>query len=526
MTDVRPKIAELPPLVTKLGDRAWTATPDTVGRRLSNGQWTAPPHLRLLCWMLYLLSTGYLRRLTASFPPGHGKSECSDVWFPIWNLEHRPADRMMMATYESTFAEEWGKKVRQIIADNQDAVSIRLRDDSQAANRWRTKEGGGLWTLGAGGAVTGRRARTFVIDDIHKNYADAHSERSRSDVINWYRSTARTRLLPGGVIGMIGTRWHPEDLIGTVNESMPGLWVNLVMPAVAEQDETLEEVLTPRFVRRCQRDGVALPPWSRRQGEPLWPWLVAPKPGTPGIPWFGTEELSEVRAELGPYIWNGMYQQHPAPLDGELFKREQWRRVDVAPAGSLTLVRRWDLAATEGGGDYTAGVLMGRHFDGRLFVLDARRARLEGVGVERLIYETAVEDRENYGRVRIRLEQEPGSAGKTLAQHYVRNVLAGFEVSAEGSSGDKVLRSVPFASQQQAGNVYLVRRMGLDGYVTTPQWHEWYVDEHSQFPSGKNDDAVDASSNAYNDLVSLMTTRRRARAKTMAARQVIPMKYG
>jgi phage terminase large subunit-like protein len=62
--------------------------------------------------------------------------------------------------------------------------------------------------------------------------------------------------------------------------------------------------------------------------------------------------------------------------------------------------------------------------------------------------------------------------------------------------------------------------------LTTPQWHEWYVDEHSQFPSGKNDDAVDASSNAYNDLVSLMTTRRRARAKTMAARQVIPMKYG
>ena len=122
---------------------------------------------------------GYLRRLTVSFPPGHGKSETTNVWFPTWDLEHRKDDRLILATYEGTFAEEWGKKVRSVIEENTELLTVRFKGDSQAANRWRTRDGGGMWTVGAGGAITGRRARLFLIDDAIKGWAEANSPLDR-----------------------------------------------------------------------------------------------------------------------------------------------------------------------------------------------------------------------------------------------------------------------------------------------------------------------------------------------------------
>lgn len=498
-------------------DLAWRATPDTFGRRLSSGTWTAPKHVRLLCWVLYLSSIGYSKRTAVSMPPGHGKSEATDVWFPAWDLEVRPDDRIILASYGQELAEEWGKKVRMVLTDAQDQVSVRLRQDSQASNRWRTEAGGGMWAVGAGGSITGRRARLFVIDDPFKGFDDSHSPRQRQGVWDWYRSVARTRLLPGASIVIVQTRWHEEDLIGKVTEQ--GNWTHVRMPALAEEDETIETVLGPEFVARCRRDGIWLPEWNRKQGEPLWPWMVEPCEAVPdGVPWFSKEELEETRQEVGEYIWSSLYQQHPVALDGELFKRHSWNRVDEAPAG-LQLVRRWDMAATEGGGDWTAGCLMGRSKDGRTYVLDVRRARFGPSGVEKFIRQTADEDREKYGsKLLIKIEQEGGSAGKNVAQHYVANVLAGFNVVFEGSSGDKTVRALPLAAQQEAGNVFLVRRMTAEGPVT-PTWFDDFIEEAAAFPNGRNDDMVDVASLAFTDLTAM--PRSRARVSSVAGKRIV-----
>ena len=178
------------------------------------------------------------------------------------------------------------------------------------------------------------------------------------------------------------------------------------------------------------------------------------------------------------------------------------------------------MAATEGAGDYTAGVLMGRAPDGRVYVADAVRGRLDGIGVERLVVQTAEADKERYGRVSIRLEQEPGSAGKALAEHYVRNVLPGYDVSYEPSSGDKTVRAIPFASQQQAGNVFLVRRHAERVGFVAPSWWEWFIDEHAAFPAGRNDDTVDAACLAYADLIALQRRRSKARTRSAARRSL------
>lgn len=496
------------------------ATPDTFGRKLSGGQLMAPPHIRLMGWMLYLAGIGYVKRLTEAIPPGHAKSTVGSQWFPAWNLECRPTDRQILASYEATLAEEHGKAVRDLLTEQgpEYGLAVRLKDDSQAANRWRTTMGGGMWTAGAGGPISGRRASKFIIDDPFKGFEDSHSPTQREKVWNWYRSVARTRLFPGAVIIIIQTRWNEEDLIGHVSE-IP-TFVHLRLPAVAEEDETIETVLGPDFVARCRRDNIWLPDWRRKAGEPLWPWLIPPRPGFDGVPWFDSDELADVRREVGEWVWATLYQQRPATIEGDVFKRESWAKADAAPA-NLQLIRRWDMAATEktagADPDWTAGVLMGRAQNGRTYILDVRRRRLDPAGVEKFIRDTWLEDIERYPKLQTIIEKEPGSAGKTVAAHWLANVMPGANLRFIGSTGDKSTRALPLAAQQGAGNVYLVRRQTKEGPVI-PGWWDEFIEEAAGFPFAPHDDMVDAASAAFSDLIG--TRRLRTRTSSPAGRRI------
>jgi len=446
--------------------------------------------------------------------PTHNSTTCSH-WFPLWQLEHWPDRRLILAQYEATLAEEWGKAVRATINDHPDELRVRLRQDSQAANRWRTEEGGGMWTAGTNGAITGRRASTLLIDDPLKNFQEAHSPTIREAVWRFYTSTGRTRLLPGGSVVVVMTRWHEDDLIGRIaaTDEDRDQWVFVRLPAIAECDETIVDVIGARAVRRLTDLGLPVPSWHRAEGEPLWPEL------TPGVPWYDLDELNDVRAEVGEYVWTGLYQQRPSALEGELFRRDAWAKVPAAPA-NLDVVRRWDFAATEKKqSDYTVGVLMGRSKvkgDRRVYVLDVRRDRIGPAGVERLVRATAEDDREAHGSVPIRIEREPGSSGVHVENHYVTDVLAGFDVAFVPASGDKVVRAMPLSAQQTVGNVALVSN--ADG--SAPGWWQPYIDELAAFPNGNHDDQVDASSGAYADLLARRKIQRRARVSSVAGRSM------
>lgn len=499
-----------------LADRAWLATPDTFGRRLSEGALSAPPHIRLLGWMLYLVGIGYQRRLTIAMPPGHAKTTIASNWFPAWDLENRPRHKIILAQYEATLAEEQGKATRDLISENQHLLTVRLKQDSQAANRWRTTWDGGMWTAGSGGAISGRRSNIFIVDDPFKGMKDSHSPTQREDVWNWYRGVVRTRLFPGSAIVVIQTRWNSEDLIGHL-ESIPG-FVHLRLPAVAEEDETIETVLGPNFVARCRRDGIWLPDWHRPAGAALWPWLIEPGDGQPGTPWFNLDELNEIRQEVGEWVWATLYQQRPQTLEGELFKSEDWQKVDAAPA-ALEMVRRWDLAASEGPeADFTAGVLMGRARSGKIYILDVKHARLRPAGIEQLVRATAEDDRDRYGgKLLTKIEMEPGSSGLIVENHYVTNVLPGFNVKFERSTGQKAVRAFPFAAQQSVGNVHLVRQQTPQGPRPAPWW-DAFIEEAAGFPFAPHDDQVDAASAAFADLIT--PRKKRVRTQSSAGRRV------
>jgi predicted phage terminase large subunit-like protein len=501
-------------LPTEYTDRLWRVMPDSLALRLSKGTWQTAPHLALISYLVYLCArVGLMRRLLLNMPPGHGKTQLVLEWTPVWLLEHDPAARIIAITYGADLAEESGKNVRRLIDENADELAVRLRPDSQAANRWRTLNNGGMWTAGIDGAITGRRAKGLLIDDPHKNFEDAHSARSRERVWNFYRSTARNRLLPRGWIACVHTRWHESDLTGLLleHQSLGGLpWVHVKFPAIAEEDETIETVLGERTCTMLRAHGVPLPEWHRPEGRALWPTMEI---DGETVPWYDEAELDELRID------SGLYLQRPSSPTGSYFPVDAWQYADAVP-GRCRFTRFWDLAATEGGGDQTVGALLAYDDEERtVYVVDIEAARLSSSGVKKLVRLTAERDRHTYGRkVRQVIEQEGGASGTGFAEDYVTDVLAGFTVETKGTTGDKEINAMPLASQQQISNVYLVRRESHEdqGRYEMPDWWGPFIEQCRAFPNGSHDDQVDAASHAFQDLIAGRKKRKKAGMRTTA----------
>lgn len=414
------------------------------------------PHHRAIAHKLEAVERGEVKRLIISMPPRHGKSQLASKYFPAWYLGRNPDKFIIGASYSKELAIDMGQAVRDLSRDEVHAAVFPgggLRNDTTARSRFMTRQGGVYYGTGIGGAITGKGAHLLLIDDPVKSQAEADSAAKRKAIKTWYASDAYTRLMPGGAIVVIQTRWHEDDLAGwLLREHQAEGWDVLSLPAINEL------------------------------GEALWPEA------------FPLETLMRIKAALtaeqGARAWDALYMQSPRPLEGAMFKRPWFNIVDAAPAG-LSLVRYWDKAGTDGGGARTAGVLIGRTAEGFYTVLDVVKGQWSAHEREKVIKQTAELDTERYGKgaVTVWIEQEPGSGGKESAENTIRN-LDGFTVHAERVTGDKVTRAEPFAAQAEAGNVRLLRGA----------WNAEYLDELTAFPLGTFKDQVDASSGAYNKL--------------------------
>lgn len=187
------------------------------------------------------------------------------------------------------------------------------------------------------------------------------------------------------------------------------------------------------------------------------------------------------------------------PAAGLMFKRVQVTMVETIPDDVIRWVRGWDLAATEkdenGEAAYTAGVLMGKRRCGRYIIADVVNQQLSAEKVRKLIKMTAQADKAAYRKVKQRLPQDPGQAGKDQAQNFIK-MLAGFSVAVERESGDKITRAEPFSAQWQAGNVDIL----------IGPWNEMYFNQLEGFPDGKWKDMVDGSSSAFAELEKANTS--------------------
>jgi len=228
-------------------------------------------------------------------PPRHGKSEEVTINFPSWYLGRNPDKEVITASYSAELALDFGSKARNLV-DSQEYQNIfpqvRLRPDEKSKAKWKTGQGGSYTAVGIGGAVTGRGADVLNIDDPLKNREEANSEVIRNKQWEWFTSTAYTRLEPNGVVVLILTRWHLDDLAGRIliNPELAKVTKVICLPAIALEDEKY-----------------------RKKGEALW----ADK--------YDLTALEQIKNTIGVYDWSALYQQNPVLTENQEFKQDWFK---------------------------------------------------------------------------------------------------------------------------------------------------------------------------------------------------------
>jgi predicted phage terminase large subunit-like protein len=415
-------------------------------------------HHRLLVRELTWVAETPGARCIIEMPPGSAKTTYATILFPTWFMA-RGDQRVIVAAHTGELAEQFSAAQHKVIRAHSDVLGYDLA--TEAVGHWQATNGSRVWTTGVGGNVTGQRGDLAVIDDPVKSAAVADSPVEREKAWKWFDRDLRTRIKPSGRIVLVMTRWHEDDLAGRLLEREPKAWRLLCLPALAEQDD----------------------PLGRAPGEPLW---------ADDDYGFGAQLLAERerRASGGEArAWYALYQQKPYPESGAFFEPDRIAVVDTVPSGAD--VRAWDLAATAQGGDATVGLKLRRTMAGdvpKFCVLDVKRLRGSPEQVEAAILRTA---RDDGGGVPVRLPQDPGQAGKMQVQ-YLTARLVGFRVKSDWPTGSKETRAAPVASQVNAGNVTMLRGA----------WNSAFAAELRAFPAGREDDQVDALSDAFGELAT------------------------
>jgi predicted phage terminase large subunit-like protein len=380
----------------------------------------------------------------------------------------------MLASYEANFAASWGRKVRNTIEEHGNRFfRIQIDPSSSAADTWAIEgRRGGMVTAGVGGALTGKGADLLIIDDPVKNMKEAQSETVRRNQWEWYKSTFRTRLEPGGIVLLIGTRWHEDDLLGRVIEEM-------------EEDPYADKFLIVRLPALAEEPSEDYPEpdaLGRKPGEALFPER------------YPADALEPHKSNA--YTWGALYQQRPAPEEGGVFEKD-WFEVVPYPALKMKkVVRRWDAAATDPKAgedpDYCVGLKLGLGEDGNYYILDIVRERMSPGKLDRLFRSTCRVD--GY-TVRQRMEQEPGSAGKIAIWHLARGPFRGYAFRGVRNTGPKPTRADTVSSAAEHGMIKVVKA----------RWNKDFFYEVTRYPNAAHDDQVDALGGAFEDLTKRST---------------------
>lgn len=406
-------------------------------------------------------------RLAVFMPPQEGKSTLCSKWTPLWVLVCvNPDLRIIDISYAAEHARFWGGEVKNALeAHNGDEgtvdLELRLRPDSRSAGRWHiNKHRGGIYCAGVNGAITGKPGDGILVDDPIKGMKEAQSETVRKNTMSVYRGSIVPRCAPKTWILWVQTLWHEDEPIAQITANEAGRWRIVRIPAICDSPDD---------------------PLGRRIGEPM----VSAR---------GDRDWDVTRKAVGEYVFAAEYQQHPAPVQGGLFKRIWWRYWTRTPgfdaAGErLSLAGRtvaladcWrfitgDLAAsTKTSADWTVASAWALTPFGDLVLLDRTRGR---VGEEEH-FDLFRPLAQRWQVDTIFLEKSQHST--TLV---VEATKSGLHVTPLDADADKFTRALPASKWASNGNLWLpAGALWLDG-------PDGWVTEHANFPNGSHDDQVD-----------------------------------
>jgi len=404
-------------------------------------------HHKLLIKYLEAVCNGEIERLMVWMPPGSAKSTYASVLFPPYFMGRHPQTPILGVSNTTDLAERFSRRARNLVSHPafKQIFGFGCSEDTKSAGSWENEKGGEFFAAGIGSAIAGRRAGLGLIDDPVKSREEADSQRVRDKQWDWYLNDFLTRLLPNAPQIVIQTRWHEDDLSGRILEREASRWAVLKLPMLA----------------------VAGDPLGRPVGQRLWP------------EWFTHDMVST--AQMDARAFNALYQQDPAPDDGEYFKRDMFNEFVQAPAG-MHYYGASDYAVTEGGGDFTEHGIFGLDFNGDLYVMDWwREQAASNVWIEKQC--------DLIARYRPLIWfGESGPIKKAIEPFLKRRMIerqTPCRIEWLPSIADKVVRARSFQARASMGNVYL------------PKSAPWLPDlllQLMRFPAGKYDDGVDVCS--------------------------------
>lgn len=384
-----------------------------------------------------------------TMPPRHGKSETATVKFPSWYLGRNPSHRVILASYSASLAWGFSRRVRNDFGTYApDIFGIDVSTDMKAKNAWDLKGyKGGVVADGVEGSLTGKGAELLIIDDPHKDAAEAASPVMRAKVYEWYKNVARIRLHPGGRIVIIQTRWHEADLIGSILHDSSKGWYIINLPALAEDEDYL----------------------GRAPGQALWPER------------YDEDALKAIRKDIGSYAFASLFQQRPAPPEGALVKKSHLRYYTDMPERFDKLIQCWDLAVeAKDTSSFVVGQVWGKIGPHR-YLLDQFRARADIIGSM-----SAIRNMRRKWPLARTTYIEKKANGAPVIQILQKEL-------------DSIAPFDPLGSKEQRLNACLPLFEGGNIFFPDPSVAIWVNDlvyELVTFPHGVNDDQVDCLSMA------------------------------
>ena len=410
------------------------------------------PHHKRLAKIFEEIAEGKKKRVIVNIAPRHGKSEMISYLAPAWFLGKYPHKKIIMSSHTADLAVNFGRRVRNLVGSEQykDVFpQVELQADSKSASRWGTNFNGEYFAIGVGGALAGRGADLFIIDDPH---SEQEAKTGRPDVFlpawEWFQSGPLQRLMPGGAIIIVMTRWSKLDLTGQILNQM----------AREEDVDPWEVVEFPAILNE----------------KPLW-----------GDFW-SIEELMGKKAGMDPRYWQAQYMQNPVSEEGALIKREWWQiwEKDDPPSCEFTIMSLDAAQEASNRSDYNALTTWGVFFNEEsnnfnIILLNSIKKRMEFPELKRLVLEEYKEWEPDAFVV------EKKSNGAALYQEFRR-------------MGIPVGEFTPGKGQDKISRVNAVSDLFSSGIVWAPdrRWAKEVMEECNDFPSGTNDDLVDSTTQA------------------------------
>ncbi len=441
-------------------------------------------HIGAICEHLQAMTEGQLFRLIINMPPRSMKSLLASVMWFVWTWTVDPSSRWLTGSYAAGLAIRDAVKSRDLINSNwfrrEYSGLFTFAADQNVKNNYKNNCGGQRIAFGFDGTITGEGGEYITADDPHKTQ-EAESQTIRETTVRTWNETLSTRGNDAATTRFLVTmqRQHEHDLTGELLKDKLG-YEHLMLPMRYEENGSKSKYIT------CL--GFSDP--RTKEGESLDEIR------------FGPTELLILEKQLGSYGTAAQLQQRPIPRGGGLFDVTKLQECKALP-NNCTLAVGWDKGFTQSGGAYTAGLVMARCDDtpeepnfGNWYILHVTRGQWESNLRDEAMLAAAERYKTKYTRVRHIFEQEPGSTGRDSVI-LLKKKFVGYTVKSVAVSGDKYIRAEEFASQWNAGNVFVVRESEEDN-----QWIDELKQEYGKFSATSSGykDQIDAGSLVFNDL--------------------------